>query len=113
MSPSRFHWLKCEICGVEVERIRLLAHHETSHPDYVQWRKHQAKLVIYVMSSCGALTVVDMLYVRFYTPYFLDVVVAFALGTLLLQIPAYRRKIRELRDAWNKTHPTPMQQDST
>lgn len=84
-----------------------MAHQEASHLDYVRWRNYQARLVIHVMSSCCVLVVVDWLYVRFYIPYFLDVVVACAFGTLLLQIPVQRGKMREVRDVWMKAHPSP------
>jgi len=96
----------CPICGVEVEMMLWRAHREALHPDYVQWARHKLRLSIYVISSWGALFVVDALFGRFLTPDFLFAgVVAYVLGTVVVAILLERRKIRELRAAWKETHP--------
>src|SRR6266487_2160363 len=107
MFPPRFLRLKCPICGVEIERPPITAHYEASHSDFAEWISHERRLAYYTVFSYGVLILVDVLYERFLTPYFLFVVVAYAFATVVLLTARSRRKIRELRDAWEKTHPLP------
>jgi len=99
-----FFELKCPICGVEIVRPPIIAHYEASHSDFAEWIGHERRLGYHVVFSYGVLILVDVLYERFLTPYFLFVVVAYVFATVVLLTARSRRKIRELRDAWRKTH---------
>ncbi len=81
--------------------------YEASHSGFAEWISHERRLSYYIVFSYSVLILVDVLYERFLTPYFLFVVVAYALATVVLLTARSRRKIRELRDAWEKTHPLP------
>jgi len=102
-----FFELKCPICGVEIERPPIMTHYEDSHSDFAGWISHERRLVYYLLPSYLVLSLVDALYERFLTPYFLLVVVAYAFATVLLVRARSRRKIRELRDSCRETHPFP------
>ena len=99
-----FFELKCPICGVEIVRPPITAHYEASHSDFAEWISHERRLGYYVVFSYGVLILVDVLYERFLTPYFLFALIAYVFTTVVLLTARSRRKIRELRAVWKETH---------
>jgi len=99
-----FFELKCPICGVEIERPPITAHYEASHSDFAEWISRERRLAYYFVFSYSVLILVDVLYERFLTPYFLFALIAYVFATVVLLTARSRRKIRELREAWRKTN---------
>ena len=80
-------------------------HIKDSHPDYVEWGHRWRRWARFVMGSCAALVIGDLLYLRSLDQIFQYVVPAYLFGALFLLIWQLVRKQRWFRDDWKKGHP--------